>query len=84
MEGREQLRKIAVTRQVVLSTLLELLADTSQGPNGHHAGVLREVVNEIVDALVLIFQNSLDSWECLIRLKKNKCNYYSRRERGRK
>jgi len=35
-------------------------ADKSPGPGGLHTKAMKEVVNEIFDALLLILQNSLD------------------------
>ncbi|XP_059801424.1 uncharacterized protein LOC132378494 [Hypanus sabinus] len=51
----EELREIHVSREVVLGKLKGLKADKSPGPDGLHPRVLKEV------ALVIIFQNSLDS-----------------------
>ena len=57
----EELSEIQVSREVVLGKLNGLKADKSPGPDSLHPRVLKEVATEIVDALVIIFQNSLDS-----------------------
>ncbi|PJG57315.1 hypothetical protein [Aeromonas cavernicola] len=57
----EEMREIHVSREVVLGKLKGLKADKSPEPDGLHPRVLKEVAQEIVDALVIIFQNSLDS-----------------------
>ena len=57
----EELSEIQVSREVVLGKLNGLKADKSPGPDGLHPRVLKEVATEIVDALVIIFLNSLYS-----------------------
>ncbi|XP_055490631.1 uncharacterized protein LOC129696607 [Leucoraja erinacea] len=57
----EELSEIQVSREVVLGKLNGLKADKSPGPDKLHPRVLKEVAPEIVDALVIVFQNSLDS-----------------------
>jgi len=56
-----ELCKITITREKVFSKLKGLKVDKFSGPDGLHPRLLKEVTAEIVDALVLIFQNSLDS-----------------------
>ena len=57
----EELSEIQVSREVVLGKLNGLKADKSPRPDRLHPRVLKEVAPEIVDALVIIFQNSLGS-----------------------
>eukprot|EP00061_Rhincodon_typus_P015249 g42817.t1 len=57
---REELREINITREIVLGKLLGLKADKSLRPDNLHPRVLKEVALEIVDALVVIFQDSID------------------------
>ena len=46
---------------MVLGKLMGMKVDKSAGPDNLHPRVLKEVALEIVDPLVVIFQNSLDS-----------------------
>ena len=46
---------------MVLGKLMGLKEDKSPGPDNLHPRVLKEVALEIVDSLVVIFQNSLNS-----------------------
>ena len=57
----EDLETIIITKQVVLGKLMGLKVDKSPGPDGMHPRVLKEMAGEIANALVVIFQNSLDS-----------------------
>ena len=57
----EEMKRIDIRKDTVMSRLLGLKADKSPGPDGLHPRVLKEVALEIVDALVIIFQSSLDS-----------------------
>uniref|UniRef100_A0A4W3H124 Reverse transcriptase domain-containing protein n=1 Tax=Callorhinchus milii TaxID=7868 RepID=A0A4W3H124_CALMI len=66
--GTEQLREINISKEV-LGKLLGLKNDKFPGPDGLHPRVLKEVAAEIVDALFLTFQNSLDSGEVSIDWK---------------
>jgi len=59
--GGEDLNSIVITRGVVLSKLEGLKVDKSPGPVGMYPRVLKEMAQVIVDALVVIYQNSLDS-----------------------
>ena len=56
----EELKEISISREMVLGKLMGLKVDKSPGPDNLHPRVLKEVALEI-DALVVIFQNSLDS-----------------------
>jgi len=58
---RQGLREISISKDIVLGKLMGLKVDKSPGPDNLHPRVLKEVVLEIVDTLVVIFQNSLDS-----------------------
>ena len=57
----EELREINISKEMVLEKLMGLKADKSPGPDNLHPRVLKEVALEIVDALVVIFQDSVDS-----------------------
>ena len=57
----EELKEIHISREMVLEKLIGLKMDKSPGPDNLHPRVLKEVALEIVDPLVVIFQNSLDS-----------------------
>uniref|UniRef100_A0A4W3J3H8 Reverse transcriptase domain-containing protein n=1 Tax=Callorhinchus milii TaxID=7868 RepID=A0A4W3J3H8_CALMI len=57
----EELKEINISKVIELEKLLGLKTDKSPGPDGLLPWVLKEVAAEIVDALLLIFQNSLDS-----------------------
>lgn len=59
--GMEELNTIKITKEVVLGKLMRLKEDKSPGPDGLHPRVLREIAVGIVDALVIIFQNSLEA-----------------------
>eukprot|EP00061_Rhincodon_typus_P008758 g31649.t1 len=52
---------VAITKEKVLEKLNGLKVDNSPGPDGLHPRVLKEIVEEIVEALVMIFQESLES-----------------------
>eukprot|EP00061_Rhincodon_typus_P003075 g19213.t1 len=58
---REELREIDISREMVLGKLLGSKVDKSPGPDNLHPRVLKEGALEIVDALVVIFQDSIDS-----------------------
>eukprot|EP00061_Rhincodon_typus_P003739 g20858.t1 len=58
---REELREINISREMVLGKLLGLKANKSPAPDNLQSRVLKEVALEIVDALVVIFQDSVDS-----------------------
>eukprot|EP00061_Rhincodon_typus_P017723 g46549.t1 len=51
---------VAITLEKVLGKLKGLKVDKSSRPDGLHPRVLKEVAEEIVDALVVIFQESLE------------------------
>eukprot|EP00061_Rhincodon_typus_P001212 g14044.t1 len=52
---------VAITKEKVLEKLNGLKVDKSPGPDGLHPRVLKEIAEEIVEALVMIFQESLES-----------------------
>eukprot|EP00061_Rhincodon_typus_P000987 g13375.t1 len=52
---------VAITKEKVLVKLIGLKVDKSPGPNGLHPRALKEIAEEIVAALVVIFQESLES-----------------------
>uniref|UniRef100_A0A4W3JB62 Reverse transcriptase domain-containing protein n=1 Tax=Callorhinchus milii TaxID=7868 RepID=A0A4W3JB62_CALMI len=56
----EELKEINISKVIVLEKLMGLKSNKSPGPDGLHTRVLKEVAAEIVDALLLIFQNFLD------------------------
>lgn len=58
---REKLKIFSISDEIVQRKWTGLEADNSQGPDNPHLRVLEEVVPETVDALVVIFQNSLVS-----------------------
>ena len=58
---KEELKEILISQEIVLGKLLGLKPDSSPGPDALHPRVLKEVTLEIVDALVIIFQHSIDS-----------------------
>eukprot|EP00061_Rhincodon_typus_P008492 g31132.t1 len=53
---------VAITKEKVLEKLNGLKVDKPPGPDGLHPRVLNEIAEEIVEALVVIFQESLESW----------------------
>ena len=57
----EDLETIIITKETVLGKLMGLKVDKSPGPDGMHPRVLKDVMGEIANALVSIYQNSLDS-----------------------
>ena len=57
----EELKEISISREMVLGKLMGLKVDKSPGPDNLHPRVFKEVALEVVDPLVVIFQNSLDS-----------------------
>ena len=57
----EELKEISISREMVLEKLMGLKVDKSPDPDNLHPMVLKEVALEIVDPLMVIFQNSLDS-----------------------
>ena len=57
----EDLGTIIITKEVVLGKLMGLKVDKSPGPDGMHPRVPKEMAGEIANALVVIYQNSLDS-----------------------
>ena len=50
-----------IMKEVVLGKLMGLKEDKSLGPDGMHPRVLKEMAGEIANALVVFYQNSLDS-----------------------
>eukprot|EP00061_Rhincodon_typus_P004971 g23851.t1 len=58
-EGAE-VSLVAITKEKVLEKLTGLKVDKSPGPDGLHPRVLKEIAEEIVEALVVIFQESLE------------------------
>eukprot|EP00061_Rhincodon_typus_P017434 g46127.t1 len=53
---------VAITKEKVLENLNGLKVDKSPGPDGPHLRVLKELAEEVVEALVVIFEESLESW----------------------
>ena len=56
-----QVSVVAITKEKVLGKLKGLKVDKSSGPDGPHSRVLKEIAEEIVEALVVIFQESLEA-----------------------
>eukprot|EP00061_Rhincodon_typus_P009870 g33691.t1 len=56
-----ELSMVAITKDKVLEKLNGLKVDKSPGPDGLHCRFLKEIAEEIVEALVAIFQESLES-----------------------
>jgi len=56
-----QVSVVAITKEKVLGKLKGLKVDKSPGPDGLHPRVLKEIAEEIVEALVVIFQQSLEA-----------------------
>ena len=56
-----QVSAVAITEEKVLEKLKGLKVDKSPGPDGLHPRVLKEIAEEIVEALVVIFQESLEA-----------------------
>eukprot|EP00061_Rhincodon_typus_P000783 g12741.t1 len=52
---------VAITKEKVRVKLIGLKVDKSSGPDGLHPTVLKEIAEEIVEAFVVIFQESLQS-----------------------
>eukprot|EP00061_Rhincodon_typus_P001408 g14719.t1 len=52
---------VAITKEKMLVKLIGLKVDKSPGPDGLHPRVLKEIAEEIVGTLVVIFQESLES-----------------------
>uniref|UniRef100_UPI00398EB4CB uncharacterized protein isoform X1 n=1 Tax=Pristiophorus japonicus TaxID=55135 RepID=UPI00398EB4CB len=59
---KEELMDILIRQEIVLGKLMGLKADKSPGPDCLHPRILKEVAREIVDALVIIFQQSYRLW----------------------
>lgn len=60
LRGRKERRKITISREMVLSALLVMQDGRSLGPEGYYPSFLVNVASELVDALALIFQSSLE------------------------
>eukprot|EP00061_Rhincodon_typus_P015028 g42473.t1 len=58
---KEELKEILISQEMVLRKLMRLKPDKSPESDAEHPRVLKEVVLEIADALVIIFQHSVDS-----------------------
>eukprot|EP00061_Rhincodon_typus_P002363 g17344.t1 len=56
-----ELSMVASTKEKMLEKLIGLKVDRSPGPDGLHPRVLKEIAEEIVQAIVVIFQESLES-----------------------
>eukprot|EP00061_Rhincodon_typus_P012924 g38980.t1 len=56
-----ELNMVVITKEKVLEKLNGLKIDKSPGPDGLHPRVLKEIAEEIVQALVVIFRESLES-----------------------
>eukprot|EP00061_Rhincodon_typus_P002390 g17428.t1 len=52
---------VAITKEKVPEKRKDLKIDKSPGPDGLHPRVLKEIAKEIVEALVVIFEESLES-----------------------
>ena len=59
MTGEDR-ETIKITKKIMLGKLMGLKIDKSPGPDGMHPRVLKEMVGEIANALVVIYQNSLE------------------------
>ncbi|XP_067876890.1 uncharacterized protein [Heterodontus francisci] len=58
---REELKEISTRKKIVLGKLMGLKADKSPGSDDPHPRLLTEVTLEVMNALVVIFPNALDS-----------------------
>ena len=58
---KEELKEILISPEIVLGKLLGLKPDKSPGTDALHPRVHKEVTLEIVNALVIIFQHSMDT-----------------------
>eukprot|EP00061_Rhincodon_typus_P015490 g43196.t1 len=58
---KEDLKEILIGQEMVLGKLMGLKPHKSPGPDALNPRVVKEVAIEIADALVIIFQHSLDS-----------------------
>eukprot|EP00061_Rhincodon_typus_P004147 g21848.t1 len=56
-----EVNAVAITEEKVLGKLKGLKVDKSPGPNGLHPRVLKGIIEGIVEALVVIFQESLET-----------------------
>eukprot|EP00061_Rhincodon_typus_P002130 g16686.t1 len=56
-----ELSIVATIKEKMLEKLNGLKVDKSPGPDGLHPRVLKEIVEEVVETLVVIFQESLES-----------------------
>ena len=56
-----QVSVVAITKEKVLGKLKRLKVDKSPGPDGLHPRILKEIAEEIVEALVVVFQESLEA-----------------------
>eukprot|EP00061_Rhincodon_typus_P001230 g14106.t1 len=52
---------VTIIKEKVLEKLTGLKVDISLGPDGLHPRVLKEITEEIVESLVVIFQESIES-----------------------
>eukprot|EP00061_Rhincodon_typus_P008346 g30871.t1 len=62
---RAEVSVVAITKEKVLGKLESLKVDKSPGPDGLNLRVLEEIAEEIVEALVVIFQELLESGRVL-------------------
>eukprot|EP00061_Rhincodon_typus_P017913 g46844.t1 len=60
-ESQERVNTVAITKEKVLGKLKGLKVVKLPGPDGLHLRVLKEMAEEIVEALVVIFLESLES-----------------------
>eukprot|EP00061_Rhincodon_typus_P003679 g20695.t1 len=58
---KEELKGILISQERVSGKLMGLKLDKCPGPDALHPRVIKKVALEIVDALVIIFQHSVDS-----------------------
>eukprot|EP00061_Rhincodon_typus_P007771 g29791.t1 len=64
-QGEEVIAGV-ITKEKVLGMLKCLKVDKSPSPDGLHPRVLKEIAEKIVETLVVIFQESLESWRAFI------------------
>eukprot|EP00061_Rhincodon_typus_P003929 g21325.t1 len=57
----------AISKEKMVEKLKELKADKPPGPNGLHPRVVKKIAEEIVEALVVIFQEPLETMESIVK-----------------
>eukprot|EP00061_Rhincodon_typus_P006419 g27042.t1 len=58
---KEELKEILISQEMLLGILMGLKAEKSPGLDALHPKVLKEVALEMTDAVVIIFQHSVES-----------------------